>query len=333
MIAAVDYPGIMHLTSMSEFASAREESLLWTLEEISRLVSHSGNAAETLTNIVRLIQQWFRTDVCSVYLLEPDRSNLVLAATIGLRPESVGRVRMRLNEGLAGLVAEELCPQVVEDATRHPRFKSFREADEDPYHSFLGVPLIDRGLLQGVLVVQTVEPRVFGPDVVRMLMTAGAQLAPIVGEARSITIPLRCSSGCRLTGSLNTPRRPLEASGTSGQKVVLNGGLNLSILDGWWAEAYDGLNGFAIGMGQTHSSTDIHDFRDGEALINVLREEVIPLYYDRDQDGLPRRWIARIKRAIRTLGWRFSADRMVADYVLKAYIPAAGGTSSDMARC
>jgi starch phosphorylase len=131
---------------------------------------------------------------------------------------------------------------------------------------------------------------------------------------------------------LNTPRRPLEASGTSGQKVVLNGGLNLSILDGWWAEAYDGLNGFAIGMGETHTSVDVHDARDGEALRSVLEEEVVPLYYDRDRDGLPRKWIARMKRGIRTLGWRFSADRMVTDYVLKSYVPAAGGTSSDMPR-
>jgi starch phosphorylase len=129
---------------------------------------------------------------------------------------------------------------------------------------------------------------------------------------------------------LNTPRRPYEASGTSGQKVVLNGGLNLSILDGWWAEAYDGLNGFAIGRGETHTSTDLHDMRDADALVKVLRDQVIPLYYDRDHDGLPRRWIARVKRAIRTLGWRFSADRMVTDYVLKSYIPAAGGTSSEM---
>jgi starch phosphorylase len=129
---------------------------------------------------------------------------------------------------------------------------------------------------------------------------------------------------------LNTPRRPLEASGTSGQKVVLNGGLNLSILDGWWAEAYDGLNGFAIGRGETHSSTDVHDARDAEARRTALRDEVIPLYYDRDRDGLPRGWIARMKRAIRTLGWRFSADRMVTDYVLRSYIPAAGGTSSDL---
>jgi len=129
---------------------------------------------------------------------------------------------------------------------------------------------------------------------------------------------------------LNNPRRPLEASGTSGQKVVLNGGLNLSILDGWWAEAYDGLNGFAIGTGHTHSSMDVHDTRDGDDLYRVLREEVIPLYYQRDRDGLPRGWIKRMKRTIRTLGWRFNADRMVMDYTLKCYVPAAGGTSSDM---
>ncbi|HUY14952.1 MAG TPA: alpha-glucan family phosphorylase [Terriglobia bacterium] len=129
---------------------------------------------------------------------------------------------------------------------------------------------------------------------------------------------------------LNNPRRPFEASGTSGQKVVLNGGLNLSILDGWWAEAYDGLNGFAIGTGRTHSNLEVHDARDGENLRRVLREEVIPLYYQRDHDGLPRGWIKRMKRTIRTLGWRFNADRMVMDYTLKCYVPAAGGTSSDM---
>ena len=874
-----------------------QQSLLLTLEEISRLVSHSGNASETLSNIVQLLQQRFETDVCSVYLLEPDRSTLVLAATIGLRPESVGRVRMRLDEGLAGLVAETLQPQVVADATRHPRFKYFREAGEDPYHSFLGVPLIDRGLLQGVLVLQTIEPRVFGDDVARLLMTAGTQLAPVVSEARTLgqfqapahrklselasnlwwswdaeatassgtstrvwaavahnpialleaaargqargarrrarparthqphlpphagvpgvdahvgrasrrrplgasrrvllrrvrparvaadllgrprhprgrshqggvrsrhparsasastttratsgsastptagstrststsnsrllpmqpamgpdgtpvtvthrhalgTIAARvwkvtvgrntlllldsdvegnrpriassrhgctaattasasarsccsASAACarwrrsasspgvvhlneghsafaalelvrqrmvregidadeamqprlaaggvhdahagarrarslprrhrsrstsgrcatrsawprsrswarprqpgdasetfcmtvlalklshranavsslhgqvsramwrslypgvaeervpighitngvhaptwlapamhlvfdrhlgpdwptragepstwdaietlddgelwethqtlktsliafarrravtaaerrgdspdaiehlqsalsldaltigfarrfatykranlilrdierlaslvndaqrpiqllfagkahpldgpgkeilqeisrlmrdpRFAGKLlfvedydiavgrflvqgvdvwlNTPRRPLEASGTSGQKVVLNGGLNLSVLDGWWAEAYDGLNGFGIGQGETHTSVDVHDRRDAEALAAVLSEQVIPLFYDRDRDGLPRGWIARMKRAIRTLGWRFSAQRMVADYVLKTYVPAAGGTSSQM---
>jgi starch phosphorylase len=875
----------------------QRDSLLWTLEEISHLVSHSGHPEETLGNIVQLIQRTFDTDVCSVYLLEPDRATLVLAATVGLRPDSVGRVRMRLSEGLAGLVGEKLTPQVVEDATTHPRFKYFRETGEDPYHSFLGVPLVDKGLLQGVLVVQTIERRAFSEDAVRMLSMAGAQLASIVSQARTLGqfvvpahhrlealarnmwwswdhdttslfraldptlwrtldhnpiallrqmpaalleervsalvlhsrinyayrrmqehltstrtwgarnagvlwarpvayfsaefglhesvpiysgglgilagdhikaasdlgIPLvgiglfydqgyftqrfdvsgyqqedyrdvdssllplepartadgrpvavaietrtgtiaarvwklavgrntlllldsdvegnqpedrdltsrlyggddrvrirqelllgvggvkalaalgiapgvvhlneghsafaalelacqrmategigadeamrrisaqvvftthtpvpaghdrfspplveehlgllreamglsahellalgranpfdgnegfcmtilalklsrranavsslhgqvsramwtplfpgrseeqvpighitngihvrtwlaqqmqqlydrhlgagwidraaepatwdaiegiedgelwetrqtlktalievarsraaRCADergepaefvdqvrhslsldaltigfarrfatykranlvlrdlehlvaftndakvpiqfvfagkahprdvpgkevlqqvfqllrDARFAGKLlfiedydinvgrhlvqgvdvwlNTPRRPLEASGTSGQKVVLNGGLNLSILDGWWAEAYDGHNGFGIGRGETHTSIDVHDARDAEALVRVLRDEVIPLYYDRDSDGLPRRWIARMKRAIRTLGWRFSAARMVTDYVSKAYIPAAGGTSSEM---
>jgi starch phosphorylase len=129
---------------------------------------------------------------------------------------------------------------------------------------------------------------------------------------------------------LNNPRRPLEASGTSGQKVVLNGGLNLSVLDGWWAEAYDGQNGFAIGTGRTHSNMDVHDSRDGEDLYRVLHDEVIPLFYQRNSDGLPLGWIRRMKRTIRTLGWRFNADRMVMDYTQKCYIPAAGGTSSEI---
>jgi glycogen phosphorylase len=874
-------------------------SPIWTLEEIGLLVSRSGNPAETLANIVNLIRERFATDVCSVYLLEPNRSMLVLAATVGLRADSVGRVRMRITEGLAGLVAEQVRPIVVQDASTHPRFKYFREAGEDPYRTFLGVPVVDRGVLEGVLVVQTVAARAFSDDEVRLIATAGAQLAPIVSEARTVghfvapvqqrlgalaqnlwwswdddavslfrdvdpvlwqechhnpivmlqrmsiaqldarasqlalhgrinhayrrmqeylqsrhtwgtrhasflgarpvayfsaefglheSIPIysgglgilagdhfksasdlgiplvgiglyydqgyfrqrldtegwqheeyidvddrqlpiqpattkagapvvveietrtgrivarvwRLTAGrnslllldsnvegnspedreltARLYGGdqrvrirqelllgvggvkalaalgispgvvhlneghsafaalelmrrrmdlegvdahealrrvaahvvftthtpvpaghdrfsvhlveehlgplrdalrmhyeafmgmgrvnpydpneeycmtvlalkachranavsslhgrvsramwmplyngvreehvpighitngvhvqtwlapqmrqvyerhlgadwatrgnepgfweaidrvddgelweahqtlkagliefarrraveqaerrgespatiaqlrralsldaltigfarrfatykratllmkdieliasivnhpqapvqlifagkahpqdgpgksvlqqvarlardprfigkivfiedydinvgrhlvqgvdvwLNNPRRPLEACGTSGQKVVLNGGLNLSVLDGWWAEAYDGLNGFAIGMGETHSSVELHDARDAAALFTTLRDEVIPMYYDRDRDGLPREWIARMKRAIRTLGWRFSADRMVMDYVLKAYIPAAGGTSSDVTR-
>jgi len=161
-------------------------SLLWTLEEIGQLVSGSGNPSETLTNIVNLIQQRFETDVCSVYLLEADRTTLALAATIGLRPESVGLVKMRVSEGLAGLVAEQLRPVFVQDATQHPRFKYFREAGEDPYKTFLGVPVMDRGVLQGVLVVQTTSSRTFSDDMQRMLATAGAQLAPIVSEARAI---------------------------------------------------------------------------------------------------------------------------------------------------
>lgn len=129
---------------------------------------------------------------------------------------------------------------------------------------------------------------------------------------------------------LNTPRRPLEASGTSGQKVVLNGGLNFSILDGWWAEAYNGANGFAIGHGTQHVDDTISDQRDAEQLYLVLEKEVAPLFYDRDIDGLPLRWIKMMMNSISTLAWRFSAHRMVMDYTRSAYVPAAGGLSCDM---
>lgn len=129
---------------------------------------------------------------------------------------------------------------------------------------------------------------------------------------------------------LNNPRRPLEASGTSGQKVVLNGGLNCSVLDGWWAEGFDGKNGFAIGTGRTHVNNEIQDERDARFLSDVLLNQVIPMYYTRDQDALPQEWIRRMKRAVRTLGWRFNADRMVMDYVSQNYVPAAGGLSCRM---
>src|SRR5580693_6290998 len=141
-----------------------------TLEEIANLAREGGKPAETLMNVVALIAGRFKTDVCSVYLLEPDRANLVLAATLGLRPESIGTVRLALHEGLAGLVAEQVRPLAVERAKNHPRFKYFKEAGEDAYQSFLGVPLIDRGVLQGVLIVQTIEARLFREEEVRMLV-------------------------------------------------------------------------------------------------------------------------------------------------------------------
>src|SRR4051812_8567503 len=170
---------------MTPIETAQVVQLL-TSEEINHVISSKGQPGETLANLVRLIRERFESDVCSVYLIEPDRANLVLAATVGLRPESVGRVRMGLNEGLAGLVAEDLRPIMVEEATEHPRFKYFREAGEDPYHSFLGVPLIDRGMIQGVLVVQTAEPRGFSHAEMAALVAAAGQLGPIVSEARTL---------------------------------------------------------------------------------------------------------------------------------------------------
>ena len=129
---------------------------------------------------------------------------------------------------------------------------------------------------------------------------------------------------------LNTPRRPLEACGTSGQKCIVNGVLNCSILDGWWAEAYDGGNGFGIGNGEVHGDPEVQDERDALALFEVLEEEVVPLYYQRDARGVPRGWMGRVKRALRTLAWRYNADRMVMDYVHRCYLPAAGGDTCRM---
>src|SRR5580698_8659700 len=154
---------------MVQPGTAREDNYVLTLEEISQLAQESGKPAETLTNVVALIARRFETDVCSAYLLEPDRANLVLAATLGLRRECIGTLRLALHEGLAGLVAEQVRPVAVPQVKNHPRFKYFRESGEDAYQSFLGVPLIDRGVLQGVLVVQTVASRVFRKDEIHML--------------------------------------------------------------------------------------------------------------------------------------------------------------------
>ena len=127
---------------------------------------------------------------------------------------------------------------------------------------------------------------------------------------------------------INTPLRPMEACGTSGQKVVLNGGLNLSVLDGWWAEGFDGKNGFAIGDGRVHTDPAVQWARDAESLYGQIEEQVLPLFYDREGTAPPRGWVERMKRSITTLAWRYNADRMVADYVRHAYLAAGGRLTS-----
>jgi starch phosphorylase len=117
---------------------------------------------------------------------------------------------------------------------------------------------------------------------------------------------------------VNLPRPPLEASGTSGMKVVLNGGLNASVLDGWWEEAYDGDNGWAISTppGDPHMQDD----HDAAALLDLLEREILPLFYDRGPDGIPHGWLKRVKASMRTLIPRFSAERMVREYAEKMYV-------------
>jgi starch phosphorylase len=125
-------------------------------------------------------------------------------------------------------------------------------------------------------------------------------------------------SGCDVW--LNTPRRPLEASGTSGMKAGCHGCLNLSILDGWWREGYDGTNGFAIGEDAHADSVEEQDRVDSANLYKVLTSEVIPLFYQRDAQGIPRKWIQRIRRAMVTLVPQFTTSRMVQEYAEKFYL-------------
>jgi starch phosphorylase len=129
---------------------------------------------------------------------------------------------------------------------------------------------------------------------------------------------------------LNNPRRPLEASGTSGQKVCFNGGINCSVLDGWWCEGYQegqdgkGSNGWAIGEDAHTSDQELQDRIDSESLYHLLEEEIVPLYYDQDENGIPHRWIQMMKASIKTNSPLFNTDRMIADYVTQVYAP---GTS------
>jgi starch phosphorylase len=128
---------------------------------------------------------------------------------------------------------------------------------------------------------------------------------------------------------LNNPRRPLEASGTSGQKVCLNGGINCSVLDGWWCEGYQadangkGLNGWAIGQDANTSDQELQDRIDADSLHQLLREEIVPLYYDRDEQGIPHNWVKMMKASIRTNAPIFNTDRMVGEYVAKLYAPGS----------
>jgi starch phosphorylase len=122
---------------------------------------------------------------------------------------------------------------------------------------------------------------------------------------------------------INTPRRPWEASGTSGMKVLVNGGLNLSELDGWWAEAYTPEVGWALGDGREHGDDPAWDAVEAEALYDLLEREVVPEFYARDGQGIPTAWVARMRKSMASLTPRFSADRAVREYTEQHYLPAA----------
>src|SRR5207245_1089324 len=149
----------------------------------------------------------------------------------------------------------------------------------------------------------------------------------IILENYDMNVARHLVQGCDLW--LTSPRRPLEACGTSGQKAVFNATLNLSVLDGWWAEAFDGSNGYAFGDGLTHADPALHDRRDAADLLDVLEGQVLPEFFERSAEGFPPRWVARIRRALATLAWRYNSDRMVIDYVTECYLGALGARTSE----
>ncbi len=164
-----------------------------------------------------------------------------------------------------------------------------------------------------------------GKDLLRQLVEISRDPAfeghVFVLENHDMNVGRHLIRGCDLW--LNAPRRPLEACGTSGMKAVFNATLNCSVLDGWWDEGYDMRNGFAFGGGLVHVDSEEQDRRDAEDLMRVLEEEVVPLYYRRDDQGVPVDWLEMVKHALRTLAWRYNSDRMVMDYVRQAYGRAA----------
>lgn len=140
-------------------------------------------------------------------------------------------------------------------------------------------------------------------------------------EDYDMAVARRITQGCDVW--LNTPRRPLEASGTSGMKAAINGTINLSILDGWFPEGYDGTNAFPIGAGEEFVDTEHQDEFESRKLYQMLEQQVIPSFYNRNEAGVPERWVAIQKRALETLAGAFSADRMVQEYAERFYFSAS----------
>jgi len=165
-------------------------------------------------------------------------------------------------------------------------------------------------------------------EMTRFASLPGISSRMVFLEDYDIALARRLEPGIDLW--INVPRRPMEACGTSGMKVLVNGGLNLSELDGWWAEAYTPQVGWAIGDGREHDDSS-WDAQEADQLYRLLEEQIVPLFYDRDRGGLPRGWISKVRASMAHLTPRFSSHRMVREYVEKAYLPGADSFCRRMA--
>ena len=164
--------------------TAKHAHGLRVLEDISAITARSEDLQETLQRVVEVVAERVGTDVCSLYILDPRAQRLTLWATVGLDRNSIGKVTMSVEEGLTGMAIEKLEPVMAVDAITHPRYKFFPETGEEKYHSFLGVPIIERGTPIGVLVVQTLRRRRFSPHEIRILREIASKVGPIIVTAR-----------------------------------------------------------------------------------------------------------------------------------------------------
>jgi starch phosphorylase len=298
----------------------------WMTEEVQRLLDrHLGATWRQRLDDPTL---WARVDAIPSSEVWAARGALRDALVTYVRERSV---RDRLGRGEA--------PDYVEQAARvfDPRVLTVGFARRVATYKRLSLltRFAERGLrlLESPRPIQLVIAGKAHPqdhDAKHSLTTIfNAKASPVVGgrvaflEDYDLHMAQRLIAGCDVW--LNLPRPPLEASGTSGMKAALNGGLNLSVLDGWWPEAYDGANGWAITTPDADATTQ--DDHDAGMLLDLLENEVIPLFYERDADGVPQRWIARVKAALRTLIPRFAAERMLREYADHMYLPAGTAAS------
>lgn len=197
-----------------------------TLEDISRLILQSHDLDETLRNIVSLVARRMRTDVCSIYLLDNDQTTLRLRASKGLSRRAIGKVSMRIGEGLTGIAAQKRHAIAIEEPQTHPGYRYFKETGEERYHSFLGIPLLDRAAPLGVIVLQTRESRKFTKDEISALTTIAFQISSIVVNARLLdSVRQKEQEARRVSEELAAASRKLQTGASDDLSQELGNGI------------------------------------------------------------------------------------------------------------
>ncbi|MEN9281931.1 MAG: alpha-glucan family phosphorylase [Bacteroidota bacterium] len=241
----------------------------------------------------------------------------------GSRRHVLGKHHASLSERQATMIEETLRPDALTVGFAR-RFATYKRADLllSNMERLASIATRSDRPIQFVLAGKAHPKDVQGKELIQevhqRVRAHGLERSIVFLEDYDMDVARMLVRGCDVW--LNTPRRPHEASGTSGMKAAANGVLHCSILDGWWAEGYDGSNGWAIGHGEEFDDHE-QDAADAAALYDLLEYEIAPLFYDRDEHGIPHQWVARMKRSIATNAWRFSAHRMVRDYATFAYMP------------